>query len=418
MLKKGLFTILFFLLLLNVQVNNLVIAEVIDWSLYYNNSNVKEPILPLHKRSIPKIGDGQDWIGQFVCTEDKSISPKDAQSAGFIQSPYAGEDKFVSDGEGWCYSTEEIGAIYNYDKFVYKVLEYCPPGTAVGRKGDAPLEYIKKDFELELENFRSHVCCPIEKPYEYTGFFQDRYCCSQPGLDVTGGKCSEVEDGVRAVSYKQAQLLSLWHLFSEATPKFTCGIQDCFFQGNGPAEGIRRGPYTKEEIASLNIQCFPDASAGDFNDDGSFKTFTAGNNTYYCVAGDALTPEEYLSWKDQLNAYRGCKAFGNNTSEFNNCTSCLRQCIDCVYSSLGCVNPSMNGIISTIMRIALGILGTVAIVRIMQAAILRQSGDPKDIQESWDIIMSVIIGAVVLVSATLLLRVIGINVLGILPYDF
>ena len=78
----------------------------------------------------------------------------------------------------------------------------------------------------------------------------------------------------------------------------------------------------------------------------------------------------------------------------------------------------MNGLVTTIMRIAIGVLGAVGILRLMQAAILRQSGDPKDIQESWDIIMSVIIGAVVLVSSTLILRIIGINVLGILPYDF
>jgi hypothetical protein len=65
-----------------------------------------------------------------------------------------------------------------------------------------------------------------------------------------------------------------------------------------------------------------------------------------------------------------------------------------------------------------GILGAVGIFRIMQAAILRQSADPKDIQESWDIIMSVIIGAVVMMGSLVILRVIGVNVLGILPFDF
>ncbi len=366
---------------------------------------------PLIARTIPDIAQGQQWIGQFICTEDKTISPKDAQAAGFIQMPFAGEDKFIKAGAGWCFTLDKVGAIYNYDSSY--VVDYCPKGTSVGRKGDAPLSFVKGFYS----------CCENGYPYLYeNGVGTNMICCKQPGLDLKAGAkiCTSNDSGVEPKARIRLQSgEEMRGIFSKATPKYTCGIQDCFFQGEKPAEGIKRGTYTKEQIDSLGIQCYPDTSSGDYQHLVVSETFTTpGGSKFYCVAGDALEPDEYEIWKDKLNAYVGCKAFGNNTSEFNNCTSCLRQCIDCVYSSLGCVNPSMNGIISTIMRIALGILGTVAIVRIMQAAILRQSGDPKDIQESWDIIMSVIIGAVVLVSATLLLRVIGINVLGILPYDF
>lgn len=97
---------------------------------------------------------------------------------------------------------------------------------------------------------------------------------------------------------------------------------------------------------------------------------------------------------------------------------CIDDCDTCVYSSLGCIDTTLNGVITTVMRIGLGVLGAVGILRIMQAAMLRQSADPKDIQESWDIIMSVIMGAIVLVASSLILRVIGVNILGILPFDF
>lgn len=368
---------------------------------------------PLNPRVLPTVGTDQAWSGQFVCTEENTISPKDAQAAGLIQSPYKGEDKFIRDGEGWCIDLTQVGAIHNYDAIGNGVLHYCPVGTAVGRKGLEPMSFNKGD----------KACCSIDRPFLYENWIgTNMLCCKDPGLVLKGTgfeRCSESDEGedpIARITLNSASKLS--GVFFEATAKYTCGMQDCFFKDGDPATGLRRGTYTEDEINSLGLECFPDTSSGSFQDGSDPTPFNTGSGEYYCVAGDALTPGEYDEWKDKLNAYIGCKAFGQDTAEFNNCTSCLQECDACVYSALGCVNTSMNGLVTTIMRIAIGVLGAVGILRLMQAAILRQSGDPKDIQESWDIIMSVIIGAIVLVSSTLILRIIGINVLGILPYDF
>ena len=368
---------------------------------------------PLNPRVLPTIADGQAWSGQFVCTEENTISPKDAQAAGLIQSPYKGEDKFIRDGEGWCIDLSQVGAVYNYDEIGNGVVDYCETGTVVGRKGLEPLSFVKG----------VNSCCSYDRPYIYENWIgTNMKCCKDPGLVLKGtgfNRCTESDEGEDPTARIRLDTKGeLSGIFFEADVKFTCGIQNCFIKDGEPALGIRRGTYNESEIITLGLECFPDTSSGNFQNGVDPTTFTTGSGEYYCVSGDALTLDEYNEWKDKLNSYVGCKAFGDNTSEFNNCTSCLKECEACVYSALGCINTSMNGLVTTIMRIAIGVLGAVGILRLMQAAILRQSGDPKDIQESWDIIMSVIIGAVVLVSSTLILRVIGINVLGILPYDF
>ncbi len=389
-----------------------IVVIPLAYYLTFNPSLVSAEKL-LEARDLPEIGVGQSWSGQFVCTEENTISPKDAQAAGLIQTPYKGEDKFIRDGEGWCIDLTQVGAIHNYDAIGNGVLHYCPVGTAVGRKGLEPMSFNKGD----------KACCSIDRPFLYENWIgTNMLCCKDPGLVLKGTgfeRCSESDQGEDPIAREVADTKNqLSGIFFEATAKYTCGMQNCFFKDGDPVTGLRRGTYTEDEINSLGLECFPDTSSGSFQDGSDPTPFNTGSGEYYCVAGDALTPGEYDEWKDKLNAYIGCKAFGQDTAEFNNCTSCLQECDACVYSALGCVNTSMNGLVTTIMRIAIGVLGAVGILRLMQAAILRQSGDPKDIQESWDIIMSVIIGAIVLVSSTLILRIIGINVLGILPYDF
>jgi hypothetical protein len=149
----------------------------------------------------------------------------------------------------------------------------------------------------------------------------------------------------------------------------------------------------------------------------SNETTKMPNSNYYCIQGTILDQATYDQWKSQLTEYIACKAF-IDTSEGPACLDCLKGQPTRVYSSLGCIDTEQNALIIRIMQIGIGIVGGIGIFRLMQAAILRQTADPAKIQESWDIISSVIIGLIILLGSIVILRVIGINVLGILPLDF
>jgi hypothetical protein len=86
-----------------------------------------------------------------------------------------------------------------------------------------------------------------------------------------------------------------------------------------------------------------------------------------------------------------------------------------IYTEVGgCVDTSNpSSIVNTFMRIALGIMGAVVILRIIQGALTLQKGDDESIEEGKDIIMSALIGLLVIILSTAILNFIGINILQI-----
>jgi hypothetical protein len=90
-----------------------------------------------------------------------------------------------------------------------------------------------------------------------------------------------------------------------------------------------------------------------------------------------------------------------------------------IYSSdLGCINTAnSNSIVSTILRIALFIMGGIVVMRIIQGAITMQQGTPEKFEEGRDIVVSAIIGLLVLILSVALLNFVVINVLQLNRYN-
>lgn len=368
------------------------------------------PVFAFTARSIPKGEGANGWTGAFFCDSALNlISFKDAEGLGMMKSPWPDEmPALIEDTVGYCLSLDYIGSIFDYNTFGFDQLWVCPVGTGTGRDPENPTTFKK---------WTNHNCCPNTHPFTYSG----NQCCDRAYLKSCQSPESvpaedDINYGVNAdgVHYFEADIL------------YTCAMTDCLFKNNEPAAtSEKRGAFP--DPVSLGLSCFKNQDTGDFDSPSTTPTpyNVPGTGDFYCIAGTALSPEEYNTWVEngKLNAYIACKEFkdpqtGEFLEEYTKCVECIDDCDTCVYSSLGCVDTTLNGVITTVMRIGLGVLGAVGIFRIMQAAMLRQSADPKDIQESWDIIMSVIMGAIVLVASSLILRVIGVNVLGILPFDF
>lgn len=86
-----------------------------------------------------------------------------------------------------------------------------------------------------------------------------------------------------------------------------------------------------------------------------------------------------------------------------------------IWTAIGCVDPTPIGILTGIIRIAFGVMGGVALLQVIYAGIMYQMGNEEKIKEARKMITATILGLVVLVFSIVILRVIGINVLDILP---
>lgn len=86
-----------------------------------------------------------------------------------------------------------------------------------------------------------------------------------------------------------------------------------------------------------------------------------------------------------------------------------------IYTAIGCVDPTPIGLITGLIRIALGVIGGVALLQLIYVGIQYQLGDEAKIKEARSRLIATITGVAVLVFSILILRIIGVNVLDILP---
>lgn len=88
---------------------------------------------------------------------------------------------------------------------------------------------------------------------------------------------------------------------------------------------------------------------------------------------------------------------------------------DVVHTGIGDIDTDPAKFVNAILRIAIGMAGGIAFLLIIYGGfrLALSSGDPKAIQEGRDIITSAIVGLIIIVLSVFLLRVIGIDILGL-----
>ncbi len=81
-----------------------------------------------------------------------------------------------------------------------------------------------------------------------------------------------------------------------------------------------------------------------------------------------------------------------------------------IYTSLGCLDTTDNGLITRVVQIALGVIGSVILVRFAQAALKLQGGSsPEDKAEGIEIVTSAIVALLLFVMSMIVLRFIGVD---------
>lgn len=167
--------------------------------------------------------------------------------------------------------------------------------------------------------------------------------------------------------------------------------------------------------------------ADDFKDAGTISyTCDISESTPVLPDGDQPPPE--ATCKDLCKGEL-IETGGEQIPEFNPnyiaCCKCVCGNTDCecsdggcsftnnVWTEVGCITPTQEGITAAVMRIFVGVITGIAVIRFIQAGVMFNSDDPEKIAEAKSIFWSAIIALVAGGILPLIMNFIGIDILGI-----
>jgi len=401
---------------------------------------------------------GAPWVeGVAICSEPKVPFPD--LTFNMTSEKKSSLIKLFS---SYCASSPDITVQPNYGPILY----VCQPGEVPAKLIDDPI-YIGGGSVCQVfwVIFESIKCCPADRPNLIgTDILNTGRCLSDSELNAA---CINHQSGVRgelanvtAVRMKLGGSVSPWVKWPPWDPK--CNIAqyldedfDCLGWPAGWDYTIEvifqdPNPYFSKADTKTYIcggdNCLIKAGQIDSTYYGKSLTETAiSSNGYTCIKGDtSMDPGTCYSKANDCI----CKNGASISQEFYDRAGdtgielmqrCLSEpseqtglCQDCMIrnwedpaegghyswsSSLGCIDTRMNPFITRVIQIGLGIGSGIAVVRIIQGAFLRQTNDPSKIQEGNEIIVTTIIALITLAGASVLLEILGVNILGIFTRD-
>lgn len=154
--------------------------------------------------------------------------------------------------------------------------------------------------------------------------------------------------------------------------------------------------------------------------------FKIGNTPGYQTPATYQTPGTYQTpagGGDVVDHYDVCsqiptsaKGTGGHSLQ-SDCRSCVGDINtpQNIWTAVGCIPISKEGIISSLVKLGLGIAGGVALIRILAAALLfsTSQGDPKRTGEAREMLTSSVIGLLFIIFSVTILQFIGVSILHI-----
>jgi len=359
-----------------------------------------------------------NWEFTVFCNDGYHSAYEHKDSGLYQAAGDSDNDKNFEQTKTYCIKND-VSSIYDADIWGSKVY-YCATPNFIGFD-DVKNEYTTEGFII------STVCCPKDFPYirQKTGL--NGVCCNEKistlSTSITDSSLScgrRKTDGEEVIGVRASFNVffdfnsSIWYskpaFIASNGDGYYCPPDFCFAK----IDSSEKYYYEKGDETRISRSV-------NRKIEGKCDTALIDDYGVFCVEGNKVTEEEYNEFlKIGLSAQKACEDFIDSEEEAA-CLNCYNTCPEegtCSYSSLGCIETTKNGLIVRFFQIGLGIVGAFAIVRFIQAALLRQTADPSKIQESYDIITSIIIGLVVLLGSMVILKFIGVDVLQIIPFDF
>jgi hypothetical protein len=87
----------------------------------------------------------------------------------------------------------------------------------------------------------------------------------------------------------------------------------------------------------------------------------------------------------------------------------------CVKTAIGCIDPSPGGLFEKFFGVGIGIAGGIAFLLILFGGfkIITSAGNPERLNEGKEVVSSAIAGLLMIIFSVFLLKIIGVNVLGL-----
>lgn len=87
----------------------------------------------------------------------------------------------------------------------------------------------------------------------------------------------------------------------------------------------------------------------------------------------------------------------------------------CINTAFGCIDPSPGGVFNTFFRAGVGIAGGIAFILIIFGGfqIITSAGNPERLNEGKEMVSSSIAGLLMIIFSIFILRVVGVDLLGL-----
>ncbi|MEP7104055.1 MAG: hypothetical protein ABI721_05085 [Candidatus Dojkabacteria bacterium] len=166
----------------------------------------------------------------------------------------------------------------------------------------------------------------------------------------------------------------------------------------------------RSNSALVCAKCYSEGEAIKISADGNslIRCSSSGSDS----AGQPV--EEIGLCNNSASDTLACLSGGRSDNEnYSFCCTCRVR--GGVWTGIGCTDTTPLGIITGIIRIVFGVVGGVALIQLIIAGIMYQTGDEARIKSARESIIKTLTGLAVLVFSILILRIIGINILDVLP---
>lgn len=229
-------------------------------------------------------------------------------------------------------------------------------------------------------------------------------CCSQSLMIPIGIICNRVVPPPTVIGQECKSDEECYHSQNICVKKGMKISGDCCDAGStyDPTGALVNKPCIKPDGSEGNYLCRA----------GEVCSVTLGRK---CVVGAANNPD--LSTGGSKSP---CMALKD--SELTNCLSCLNDVKHggankggYAYTALGCLPVTPGPLAGTILKIGIMLGGSAAVLFIIYggATLMFSAGDPQKVQQGREVIISAVSGLMLILFSLVILRVIGVDILGI-----
>lgn len=108
-----------------------------------------------------------------------------------------------------------------------------------------------------------------------------------------------------------------------------------------------------------------------------------------------------------------CAAEGGNAGVCESCMCSGNDYSGNLWTEIGCITPTQKGLVAAVLRIFIGIITAIVVIRFIQAGMLFNTDDPDKISEAKSIATSAVIALIFGAMIPIILNFIGVDILNL-----